>query len=341
MPLPSRNFGGAPRPTGRAVLVLALGVLVLVAMRAGPVRQAKADPPVLGPAAWGTVDARLAAPDLVRRALIRYAVLCKTPLPSAVAGGPMVAYANVGLVSGPAATLVSCALGAPAEATCEQLRACTGEQPGEPPPPKPACSGIHAVSAVSLGSPGQEQPFRVAESCLAQGGRCYTGEDTAFCAGDPCTPGETYACDAEGFVLCTEGVRLRSPCPMGTACGPSPGSGILGCTGTGAACSDDGSSCEGTKRIACIRDSFGKGRKAEVDCAAFGLGCIAQGSGAGASAACGITAPAQCDPLSTAWTCASGLVQACVAGQTFAYACADLGMKGACKQGPSGVACVQ
>ena len=102
MPLPP--FRSFRRPTGRAVGLLALGVLVLAASRGGTVRQAKADPPVLGPAAWGTVDARLAAPDLVRRSLIRYALLCQTPLPGAAAGGPMVAYANVGLLTGPAAT---------------------------------------------------------------------------------------------------------------------------------------------------------------------------------------------------------------------------------------------
>lgn len=319
--------------------VVVLTALVVIALRSYPEKQAKADPPVLGPAAWGAIETRTISPDLARRALIRYASLCEPAQAGIVASGPLLQYANAGILPGPEATLVACALGAPPEATCAQLRECTGEKPGEPAPSVPMCAGVHVARGMSVGPPGAQQRMRAAESCLSQGGRCYERGGTALCAVEACTPGETYACAPDGISLCTEGLRLKGPCPLGTTCGATPGSGVLGCNGTGAACSDDGSRCQGSTRVACVRDGFGKGREAAVDCTAFGLACAATGTGPAGTAACAIDPAPQCDVETTPWTCAAGLVKACVAGRFYTYACADLGMAGVCTQGPLGPVC--
>jgi hypothetical protein len=319
------------RDPRRVAGVLLLGGVVGLALRGYPERQAKADPPELGPAGWGAIETRTIDPDLVRRALIRYASLCEPTQAGLVASGVLLRYGNLGILPGPEATLVACALGAPPNATCAQIRECTGEKPGEPAPISPACTGVHVARGLAVGPPGSQQRLRATESCLSQGGRCYERGGAALCAVEACTPGETYACVPEGISLCTEGLRLQSPCPLGTTCGASSGSGVLGCNGTGPACSDDGSRCEGNTRVACLRDGFGKGREASIDCAAFGLVCSASGSGPTGTAACSVDAAAPCTTESTPWTCEGGLVKACVAGRFYTYACADLGMAGICQ----------
>ena len=319
--------------------VAAVAAIVVVALRGSPERQAKADPPILGPRAWGAIETRTISPDLARRALIRFASLCEATQAGIVASGPLLQYANGGTLPNPEATLVACALGAPADATCAQLRECTGEKPGEPPPSAAVCVGVHVARGLVVGPPGDQQRLRASESCIAQQGRCFERGGTALCAVGPCTPGETYACSPDGISLCTEGLRVKGPCPLGTTCGASPGSGVLGCNGTGSACSDDSSRCQGSARVACLRDGFGKGREAPVDCAAFGLTCSATGAGPTGTAVCGIDAAPQCDTRTTPWTCEGGLLKSCVAGRFYAYACADLGMAGTCAQGPSGPFC--
>jgi hypothetical protein len=114
---------------------------------------------------------------------------------------------------------------------------------------------------------------------------------------------------------------------------------VLTCNGTGPACTDDSGGCSGTVRTECRRDSFGKGKLAELDCQPFGLSCVASGSGPSATSSCKVDAAPQCDTKATPWTCEAGLVKACVAGRFYAYACADLGMVGTCTQGAAGLAC--
>lgn len=327
------------RDPRRVAALALLGGVFGLALRAYPERHAKADPSALGPSTWSTLDTRVMDPAVVRRALIRYAMLCDPARAGVAASGPLLAYANNGILLGSFATIVACAIGAPEGASCADLQACTGHQPGAPPPAAPACSGVYAVSPVSAGPPGAGQKVRATQSCLSQGGRCFQGSESAFCAGEACAPGETYACDGSKLVLCTEGVRLETPCPLGTACGASPGSGVLGCNGTGVACEDDASHCQGSKRTACLRDGFGKGRLSETDCGAFGLSCFARGSGQSESAVCNLDVAPGCSTEGTAWTCEGGLVKACVAGRVYSYACADLGMAGICKQGPTGLMC--
>jgi hypothetical protein len=288
-----------------------------VGLMAGSSAQAEPDDP--NPRTWAEGDYRIPSRDDVVLGMTKLAVKCQLPLSGQVIDGLLLSAANHPTLRPPEATVLSCLLGAPAAATCEQLTQCYGAGGAET--DVPTCDGSLLRTAYLDQVTGTRQP--VASSCRAVGGRCYNSPIGSFCGHGPCEAGQTYGCDGDAILACMHGVTVRTPCGRGMTCGRSAGSHVIDCIGSGPTCT--ASRCDGEVLRECIKDSFGGGREREVDCSELGLTCHD-----GGAASCVVpTATAECSASDEA-RCAEGRLKVCVAGKWAQVSCGELGLSGRC-----------
>jgi hypothetical protein len=279
---------------------------------------------------WAHQDLRVASVSSAVRGWTRVNMTCNIPISNKFLSSAALRVLNFPVTAQLDATILACALGAPPDATCEQLQQCTTATE-EVDPRVPYCEGSTLrVKVPDRKDPKDEDGAGIA--CHAFGNHCYQNKNIQFCGGELCEPGESYSCDGDSLVYCIQGVRVRRPCGTGMTCGPTAGSGVLDCIGIGEEC-EQGDKCENGKLHQCLKDSFGKGKYRVVDCAADGYACKVENNSAGKPVGvCFVPEQPECDYEKETPHCEQGVLQACVAGRKKAISCAELGMSGSCQE---------
>lgn len=286
----------------------------------------------INPRDWASKDYRVTRTDDLVRAYARFSVLCGIPYGGKLVTGGLTRAANQSVLMDAEATVLACVLGAPHDATCDQVVGCYGGRPSTGQGPVPYCDGDLLRGRVVTARSKESNEATVA--CKSQGGKCYTGPDGAFCGIGPCESGETYTCDGDSIISCVHGVRVKSKCGEGLTCGAAPGSGVLDCVPDGSDCKG-GARCDGGKLHQCFMFPFGAGRERAVDCSSYGLGCIMNEKNG--TAACAQVAN-DCD-VNSAPSCDGAGLKMCVAGVWRSFTCEQLGISGACQPSSTGVRC--
>ena len=312
--------------TNRARFVLRLwplALLLALVLTAQSDQAAGAPAPsTTSSAAWTHTDLRHATPEQVRRSAAKVGILCSAkgtdPIGSAISV-TVGASSQLGVLPETPAFQLACALDAPANTTCDAVRACelgSGVTPGL----FPVCAGTVMV-AKRTGSDGT-----FAANCKVFGEDCFETSIGGMCGSAACAPGETYSCSGNSLISCVRGVRLVSPCSTGQRCIEDP-SGVVECRGTGPSCSTPGAGrCDGTATVTCITDAFGHGHEALRDCAPWGLECgVEQVQDLPPQAICVPSKQIECDPEKERATCRGKRLRTCVAGRFWDVDCRDLG----------------
>ncbi len=309
-----------------------LGLLALGSVLMANRRVAQADAPgapgSLDPRLWAQNDYRIPTKKDLIKAAIRFELICGANA-SQMASGLGLQAANVPSLPGHLALAVSCALGAPQGATCDELAQCTGQSSAPPSLTRSQCDG--GLLRYTHRTP-QGEDMVVGTSCRAQGEQCFQGKLGALCGVGVCSPEEPYACDGDVIVSCIQGIKVRTPCGRGMTCGESPGNRSINCIGKGDACTGEGR-CVGNILYRCQKDAWGQGREQPVDCSDFGLTCHSfQDEQGRLQGRCIPPAPASCTvgkPLS----CKGTDLAICVQGVEESIPCAEVGGS-ACVQPP-------
>jgi hypothetical protein len=318
----------------RGAVLLALGGVVMLALRRE--RQAKADPgtPGIDPRLWAQQDLRRASSAEIVPLAVKFSLLCGVD-PGKTAAGLLAETANRSILSGAEALLLSCVAGAPTQATCAQLQQCTGMNEADPGPEVPQCDGALLRSRVHRG--GSTQTNLSTTSCQAQGESCYQGPIGGLCGVGTCNDTAPYRCDGDAIVACVEGIQQRTLCGRGMTCGESPGSHALDCIGKGKACTG-GARCDGTTLQLCQRDSWGKGFEQALPCADFGLTCQqATNDKAQTHAVC--VPPKDGDCTAGSASCDGVKLSLCVLNKKTTLGCSDIGLGGSCSMVDGKAAC--
>lgn len=316
----------------RKLGALALGALALWSVLNASKRPAQADSPPgkpsLDPRLWAQKDFRLATREEILAAVVRFEMLCTKANASSMASGFLLEAANATTLQGPTATFLSCVLGAPAEATCDQIAHCTGKSsaPGEL--ARPQCDG-GLLRYKQRHARGKEQIVGV--SCRALGQTCYQSKLGGFCGVGVCSPEEPYSCDGDSAVSCVEGIKTITPCGRGMTCGESPGNHAIDCVGKGDLCTGEGR-CDGDTLLRCPKDAWGKGREQAISCADFGLSCQSFKDGEGkAHARCSPPVQTSCK-VGEALDCDGEKIRVCANGTPTLLECKTLNLPGVCSK---------
>lgn len=266
---------------------------------------------------WVHSDLRQGSLADVRLAAARAAMLCKSEIQAGIAvpttGAVMIA-ANLHSIPDTLATTLACALDAPANASCDDIKSCTGATSSVGSAPR--CDSQTLIAHSATGDK------TVSVACSAFDEKCYTTRVGGACASGECKSGETYRCDGDTVVACTQGLSVRTPCGRGMTCGERADTGIVDCIGKGPAC-QGGDRCDGNVLVKCEG-----GHEARLDCAAWGLGCKASG----ATAICAMTHK-DCTPATDAARCKGTNLEICVAGSWWDVSCGSLQPGTSCQPG--------
>lgn len=268
-------------------------------------------------------DQRVPKVDIMMKGLARKAVLCEAPLKRSFLDGVLMLLARRGSLDEGLATELACALDAPSGATCETLRACSGESLTAP--DNPFCDGD------VLRLKGTDNKGR-ALSCAAFGGHCYQQGNSAVCATGPCEANETYRCEGDTVSACVSGVRVPHACGLGYTCGQTQGNKIIDCIGaTATGCKQE--LCDGNTAVRCVEDAFGGKTERRVDCAELGLQCTSGAKGGKQQSRC-VAPSSPSNPLcagETGLQCQGDKVVICGGNNAYTLSCEELGATGKCE----------
>lgn len=306
------------RRVGAAQALAILGAASLLAAACNSGNKTAPAPKPTGITRWVHSDLRGAGLGDVRLAAARAAELCRDEVQAGIAvpiTGAIRQAANLNSVPDTLATTLACALDAPSTATCDDIKSCSG-QTSSLPGTAPRCDSQTLIAH------GATSDRVVSLACSAFGEKCYTTRVGGTCATGECKSGETYRCDGDTVVACTQGLSVRTPCGRGMTCGERADTGMVDCVGKGPAC-QGGERCDGDVAVRCEG-----GHEARLDCAAWGLGCDSTGS----RATC-VIKHKDCDPTTDAARCKGKSLEICVAGSWWDASCGSLRHGTSCKPG--------